>query len=68
MAKYSVEELKAKLTALKGQTDEGAIMVRSLITSELNRRQNSGRPSLSNLTRSEQVRYAVQKHRAKDKP
>lgn len=68
MAKYSTDELREKLTSLKTANDKGAILLRSLITSELSRRLNSGRPKTSLLTREEQVRYNVQKFRAKDKP
>jgi len=67
VSNYTREELQSKLDALEGAKDEGAKLLRSLISSELSRRQG-GRPKTSLLSRSEQVRYAVQKYRNKDKP
>jgi len=64
MAKYTTEQIEEVVSALEYVSDSHASICLYYLKLELKRRKRAGKPKTSKLTRKEQVRDAVRKHRA----
>ena len=61
----TTKDLEAEVNELEKSENRAAQIAVVYLKRELNRRKKSGRRAMSNLSRKEQVREAVRRHRAK---